>query len=258
MLEASNDDVQIQLVKFNAWTDLTDALSAGKIDGASVLVELAMNIVNNGIDLKAIGLGHKDGNVVVVSNDIKSASDLKGKTFAIPSAQSSHNILLNDLLKQAGMTREDLKIIQLSPTEMPSSLVSHAIDGYCVAEPYGAQIIAKDLGHVLYESSDLWEDSACCAFVLHQSLIDSNKEAANTIISKYFEAGNLLDTKTSMAIAEKYLGQETKTLEQSLAWISYKNLELTQEEYNVLCDKVKAYGINENPPTYEKFVYSLD
>ncbi len=255
LLESADADVQIELVKFSSWTDLTDALSAGRIDGASVLVELAMNIVNNGVDLKAVGLGHKDGNVVVVSNDIENVEELKGKTFAIPSAQSSHNILLQDMLSEAGMSLQDIKLVQLSPTEMPSSLVSGAIDGYCVAEPYGAQVIAKDLGHVLYSSEELWKDSACCAFVLNESWIKEQPEAANALISEYYKAGNALDEETAMAVAENYLGQEQKTLEQSLAWISFRDLALTEEDYQVLCEKLLKYGINENPPSYETFVY---
>ncbi|MDO4617326.1 MAG: ABC transporter substrate-binding protein [Lachnospiraceae bacterium] len=255
MLEKADSEVQIELVKFSSWTDLTDALSAGRIDGASVLVELAMNIFNNGVDIKTIGLGHKDGNVVVVSDEIETVEDLKGKTFAIPSAQSSHNILLQDMLAEAGMSLTDISLVQLSPTEMPSSLVSGAIDGYCVAEPYGAQVIAKGLGHVLYSSEELWEDSTCCAFVLSGSWMTEHAEAAELLIENYFTAGNALDEETAMNIAETYLGQEQETLEQSLAWISFKNLALSEEDYQVLCDKLLEYGINENPPSYDAFVY---
>ena len=118
-----------------------------------------MNAVSQGIDLKAVALGHKDGNVVVVSNDINSVEELKGKTFAIPSNQSSHNILLNDMLTSAGLSIKDVNVTQLAPSEMPSSLASGAIDGYCVAEPFGAQAVVQKFGHVLYYSEDLWEDS---------------------------------------------------------------------------------------------------
>ena len=83
-----NSTLQIQLQKFSSWTDLMDALNSGRINGASVLAELAMAAVSNGLDLKAVALGHKDGNVVIVSNDITKVEDLKGKTFAIPSNQS--------------------------------------------------------------------------------------------------------------------------------------------------------------------------
>lgn len=166
-----NSGLQIQLQKFSSWTDLMDALNSGRINGASVLVELAMAAVSNGLDLKAVALGHKDGNVVIVSNDITKVEDLKGKTFAIPSNQSSHNILLNDMLSDAGMSIDDVNVVQLSPAEMPSSLASGSIDGYCVAEPFGAQAVVQDYGHVLYDSTQLWQNSICCALVMNLSLI---------------------------------------------------------------------------------------
>ena len=139
----SDSDIEVTLQKFSSWTDLMDALNSGKIDGASVLVELAMGAVSNGIDLKAAALGHKDGNVVIVSDDISDVRDLKGKTFAIPSNQSSHNILLNDMLALGDLSIDDINVVQLAPSEMPSSLASGSIDGYCVAEPFGAQAVVQ-------------------------------------------------------------------------------------------------------------------
>ena len=44
-------------------------------------------------------------------------------------------------------------------------------------------------------------------------------------------------------------------LEQSLEWIRFDDLAITKEAYQTLEDKVVAYGINENPPAYEDFVY---
>lgn len=170
-----NSTLQIQLQKFSSWTDLMDALNSGRINGASVLAELAMAAVSNGLDLKAVALGHKDGNVVIVSNDITKVEDLKGKTFAIPSKQSSHNILLNDMLSDAGMSIDDVKVVQLAPAEMPSSLASGAIDGYCVAEPFGAQAVVQDYGHVLYDSTQLWQNSICCALVMNGSFLEKKQ-----------------------------------------------------------------------------------
>ena len=258
LLEANNEDIQIELQKFNSWTDLTDALNSGQIDGASVLIELAMSAVGQGIDLKAVALGHKDGNVVIVSDKIQTVADLKGKTFAIPSNQSSHNILLNDMLTANGLTLDDLNVTQLAPPEMPSSLASGSIDGYCVAEPFGAQAVAQGFGHVLYKSEELLENSQCCAFVLNNKFITENKEAANKLIAKYYEAGKALDQETAKQIAEKYLGQDEKTLEESLQWIKYDDLELTEEDYKTLSEKVVSYKINENPPAYKDFVYQAE
>ncbi len=256
LLEAAGGDVQIELQKFSSWTDLMDALNAGKIDGASVLIELAMGAVNKGIDLKAVALGHRDGNVLVVSDAVTTPQDLKGKTIAIPSTQSSHNILVQEALAKAGLSAKDVKLTELSPTEMPSSLASGAIDGYCVAEPFGAAGVVKGFGHVLYESGDLWENSVCCAFVLNGAFIKNNPEVAQVVIDSYQEAGQKLDEATATTVAEKYLGQDAAVLKESLKWISYDNLTLTREDYGALSEKVKADGINTNPPSYDDFVYS--
>lgn len=257
LLEQQADGkIEIQMQKFSNWNDLMDALNSGRIDGASVLIELAMGAASLGIDLKAVALGHQDGNVVIVSDEITSCADLKGKTFAIPSKQSSHNILLNEMMKENGVSIDDIEITQLAPAEMPASLASGAIDGYCVAEPFGAQSVVKGYGHVLYDSKELWQDSICCALVFNGKFIKEQKETADMLIEQYIQAGNKLEDKEEAAeIAEKYLGQEKEILESSLEWIHYDNLKITKENYDILAKKVKEYGINEAPPTYEEFVY---
>lgn len=257
LLDKEDAGLTIELQKFSSWSDLTDALNAGRIDGASVLIELAMSAVGQGIDLKAVALGHKSGNVVVASDEIQTAADLKGKTFAIPHTQSSHNILLHDVLTKGGLTEEDVTVVQLAPSEMPSSLASGAIDAYCVAEPFGAQAVNHKFGHVLFDSEELWEDSLCCGLVLTEAFIEENPELTNTFVEKYKEAGQNLDVSEAERIAEEYLGQAPEVLELSLKWIHFDDLDITQEAYQTLADKVKEYGINENPPAYEDFVMAI-
>lgn len=114
-VEKERENSEIELVKFGSWPELMEALNSGKIDGASVLVELAMKAKSQGIDLKAVALGHTDGNAVVVSNDINNVSELKGKKMAIPNKLSTHNILLYQLLKSENMSYADIDLVELSP-----------------------------------------------------------------------------------------------------------------------------------------------
>lgn len=256
LLEKENSNIQIKLQKFSSWSDLTDALHAGKIDGASELIELAMSAKSKGVDLKAVALGHKDGNVIVVNDSLQSASDMAGKTFAIPSTQSSHYILLIEELEKAGLTINDVNITQLAPSEMPASLASGAIDGYCVAEPFGAQAISQGYGHVLARSDDLWEDSVCCGLIFRSDVIQKDEDAFNTFLKAYKKAGQKLNTKEAIRIAKKYLGQDAKTLKTSLKWISYDDLEITKDAYQELLDEVEKNQMIDNPPTYKDFVYT--
>jgi NitT/TauT family transport system substrate-binding protein len=246
--------LKVELVKYGSWAELLDALNSNRVDGASVLIELAMKSKEEGIGLKAVALGHRDGNVIVVSNDIGSAADLKGKTFAIPHRQSSHNILLNDALATAGLTTADVNVTELAPTEMPSALASGQIDGYCVAEPFGAMGVNLGVGKVLFSSEELWEESLCCGLVLTDKFIDERHDDAKSFVESYKAVGNALDKEKAKEVAKKYLNQTDEVLDTSLQWISYNDLDITEEAYNALAEKVKAYGLSDNPPAYADFV----
>lgn len=252
-LEAQ-EGVKVELVKYGSWPELLDALNTGKVDGASVLIELAMKSKQEGIGIKAVALGHRDGNVIVVSNDIETAADLKGKTFAIPHRQSSHNILMNDALATAGLNVSDLNVTELAPTEMPSALASGQIDGYCVAEPFGAMGVSLGAGKVLYSSEELWEDSICCGLVLTDKFIDERPEEAKSFVESYKTAGNSLTKENAKELAKKYLNQTDEVLDVSLQWISYNDLDITEEIYNALVEKVREYGLSDDPPIYSEFV----
>lgn len=78
LAEEGFENFELELVKFGSWPDLMDALNAGRIDGASALVTVAMRAKEQGIDLKAVALGHRDGNALVTANDIEGVADLEG------------------------------------------------------------------------------------------------------------------------------------------------------------------------------------
>ena len=252
-LEAK-EGIKVELVKYGSWNELTDALNSNRVDGASVLMELAMKSKQEGIGIKAVALGHHDGNVIVVKNDIESAEDLKGKNIAIPHRQSSHNILINDALAKAGLTVDDVNITELAPTEMPSALASGQIDAYCVAEPFGAMGVSIGAGKVLYRSDELWEDSICCGLVLTDKFINDRPEDAKNFVDSYKSAGAELTKEKAKETAKKYLSQSDEVLDMSLEWISYDDLEITEEAYDALVEKVKSYGLSEEPPAYSDFV----
>lgn len=251
---AEKTGAHVELVKYGSWNELMDALNSGRVDGASVLIELAMKSKEQGVGIKAVALGHKDGNVIITSPDIASAEDLKGKTIAIPHRQSSHNILLNDALATAGLTIDDINVTELAPTEMPSALAGGQIDGYCVAEPFGAKAVSLGAGKVLFTSEELWKDSLCCGLVLTDDFIKNHNEDARTFVENYKQAGHNLTKEQAMKTAQKYLDQDKDVLELSLQWISYDELEITEENYNKLTERVKEYGLSENPPSYAEFV----
>jgi len=249
-------NINIELVKFGSWPELMDALNTGKVDGASVLIELAMKAKEQGIDLKAVALGHRDGNVVVVSQDINKPADLKGKTFAIPHRLSTHNILLYQMLKDAGLGYSDLKVVELPPPEMPAALAEGRISGYIVAEPFGAKSVANGKGKVLFKSEDIWKNSVCCALVLRNEFIKSKGEAAQELVKEYMNSGKYIDSNGEKVheISIKYMKVEQNVLDLSMKWISYKDLKIHEADYNELAKYLIEMGLSKNPPLFSNFV----
>ena len=257
VMELSTENgVKVELVKYGSWPELLDALNTGKVDGASVLIELAMKAKEQTINLKAAALGHKSGNVVVVSNSIATGADLKGKTFAIPHRSSSHNILMQEVLEKNGLTTSDIKVTELAPAEMPYALVSGQIAGFCVAEPFGSVAVSSGYGKVLYQSDELWEDSICCALVFNQAFLQADGALADQVIEAYHKAGHAVSQNNeALLVAKRFLKQSEAVLTQSLQWIDYTDLQITEKAYEDLTRRMVKYGISENPPSYEAFVY---
>ena len=250
------EDYNLELVKFGSWPELMDALNTGAIDGASVLIQLAMNAKEKGIDLKAVALGHRDGNVLIAGNDINSVEELVGKSFAIPSRFSTHNILLSEMLETHGIAYDEVDVIELPPAEMPAALAEGRIAGYVVAEPFGAISVALENGKVLYQSEEIWKDSIDCGLVLRGKFIEDNKELADKFVNDYVAGGELAQGKDEHMheVVGQYLTVDQNVLDISLDWISYDNLSIEQESYAILRDALMEMGLSDDPPSYEDFV----
>lgn len=254
--DSERENKNVELVKFSSWPELVEALNAGKVDGASILVQLALKSKVAGHPLKAVALGHRDGNVVVAKPEIEGPEQLTGKTIAIPHRMSSHNILLQQVLKNSGIDPSQVKITELPPPEMPAAIATNQIQAYVVAEPFGAKSVVAGHSHVLSQSSDIWENSICCALVVNTKAIEDKQQEIKSFVNDYIKAGNQLDTKgqATINLAEKYLKVKPEVLKQSLEWINYQNLSISQQDYNLLVEKIKEFGILDNPPAYNDFV----
>ncbi|MGP4109254.1 ABC transporter substrate-binding protein [Virgibacillus sp. L01] len=256
MLKKTEKSFNLELVQFSSWPNLMDALNTGRIDGASSLITVAMRAKEQGIDLKAVALGHRDGNVLVGSKDIKGVSDLKGETFAIPHKFSTHNILLYAMLKQAGMNYKDVNAVEMAPAEMPAALSQGRIAGYVVAEPFGAQSVVLGNAKVLHQSEELWQDSVDCALILQGDFIENNKDAAQDFVDSYVKAGSKAEAKDEHVkeISSKYMEVDKEVMDLSLKWISYDNLKINKDAYEQLSQYLIEMGLLENPPAYDEFV----
>lgn len=244
-------EVDFQPVKFGSWPELAEALKGGAVDGAFVLGPIGLNLRQKGVPLKAVLLGHRNGSVITVKVDggIQSPKDLKGKTIAIPSRFSTHNILLHKLLAKHGLSETDVKILELAPPEMVNALATKRIDAFIVAEPFGGQAELQKVGRVLTLSKDIWPGHICCVLNLRQDAIDRNPAAVQALVNALQRTGHAISQDPAKAAVDSkaFLGQKPEVIQHVLTQpkdrVTYEQLQPDIKDFQATQDALIEYGI---------------
>lgn len=212
--------LNLEPVKFSNWAELSEALKNNAVHGAFALTPIGMTLRQKGVDLKAVFLGHRNGSVVTIKNspEFNSIADLKGKTIAIPSRFSTHNILIQKYLNDNGIQNTDVKFVDMAPPEMVNALSVGKIEGFIVAEPFGGQAELQKIGKVLVLSKDIWHDHICCVLNIQASVINEYPESVEELVGSLAKAANFIDQNPTEAakLSTKYLGQKTEVIEHVL------------------------------------------
>ncbi|MGL4107150.1 ABC transporter substrate-binding protein [Clostridium sp. LP20] len=137
--EFEKDDVKVELKQFAAGPAIIEAFAAGELDFGFVGDQPAVQGRANNIDLKAVASysASESGNGLIATNEsgIKSIEDLKGKKIGYTVGSVGHQLLFK-YLEKAGISKEEVELLNLSPADIYSSIISKKIDGAVTWEPY--------------------------------------------------------------------------------------------------------------------------
>src|SRR5690349_11749374 len=160
-----------------------------------MLAPLAMALAEQGVPVKIVYLGHRDGTALMVGKDsgIMSVRDLRGRKVAIPNRFSNQNLLLRKALADNGMTVEDIELVEMPPPDMPAALYSKAVDGISSGEPFMAQTEMDGYGKVLYQAKDIWPNFISCVLVVSQKAIDEHPEWVQELVTGIAKSGLWLE-----------------------------------------------------------------
>jgi len=154
-------NLDIELVKFTSGPTEVAAMISGDIDlgyvghGAHFLaVEGKVKIVSLDVLSKAEEL------MVRKDSGIASVKDLKGKTVATQLGTSG-DIVLDLALKKEGMTRSDVKLVNMDMAGAVSAFIANKVDAVIVWAPYSTEIkktVGKDNISVLANSASFSDE----------------------------------------------------------------------------------------------------
>lgn len=165
-------------VLFRSWAQLVEAFLSGQVNLAHLLAPMTVWArYGSQAPLKVLMWNHMAGSALTVRPDIDSVAGLDGQTVAIPFWYSIHNVVLQHLLRSAGLQATEqeqpgarqVRLVVMAPSDMVAGLAAGSVAGYIVAEPFNAIAEAQGLGRVLRFTGDVWRDHACCVTVAHEA-----------------------------------------------------------------------------------------
>ena len=210
--------LDVQLVEFKSGTDLIKAIVGGQLDTGVLGFTNAASWSSRGADLKVVAGAQRGFHALVVREDtgINDVADLKGHTLASQKEGSTADTVLRGVvLKDAGLTADDVSIMGVSPQVAVQSLVGKRVDAAFLFEPQAsiAQLIAPV--KQIYEVGESWP-FPCMVTITSGDTLKAKKDLVWKSLDAQREAIDLLQKNPDEAaklIAGYFIAEPTlKTL----------------------------------------------
>ena len=219
---------------FRGWSQIAEAFQARQVDVVHLLMPMAIWLrFSRQVPLKLVAWNHTGGSALTVAPKVQRLDDLAGTTVAIPFWYSIHNVVLQGLLREAGLrvvttgtpaaASREVKLVVMAPPDMPPALANGAIAGFIVADPFNAVAEVNGVGHILRFIPDVWYEHACCVTVMHEDDVRERPAYTQAVVTSLARAQRFAReqrTETARLLSadgHKYLPQPRPVIERALA-----------------------------------------
>lgn len=185
---------------FGTSSSRMSALMSGGVDIACTGVVSALALMARGAkQFSIIAIPENFGRVegIVVQEGIRSVQDLKGKKLGVTFASSAHLLVL-DVLAQAGLTENDVTVLNVPAPELPAAMKAGQIDAAAAWTPQfnailkqpGVTLLADDTHFRLYQSHKVTPGPD--VLVVSKTFASENPDTVKAYVKAYFRANEIL------------------------------------------------------------------
>jgi NitT/TauT family transport system substrate-binding protein len=233
------------------------AFKSGDIDFIYCTTDVLSTEMGNGSDMvgcKQFMILNKSrgSDAIVVSKNIKTVKDLKGKTIAYAPGTASHTLLIN-VLETNGLTMSDIKTIKVgSGIDAAIDFKAGKVDAAVVWAPDDADCVENVKGSKVLVSTKQASEIITDGLIAKTEYIDSHKEYLTKFIQAILYGNSLLNTNPSFVKeSAKYFAKAFGT-DESFCIQGCKNI-----RFATLGDEANFFGLNASyTGTQAEYIYS--
>lgn len=186
--------VKVKWTVFQSGPPHFEAMAANRLDFGAVGNSPVIAAQAAGISFKEIATTQNGlkGNAILVpkNSPLKSLKDLKGKKVAVAKGSSGF-ALLYQAIDHAGLSPNDVQIIQLQPDEALPAFESGAVDAWSIWEPFISQETLTKGARILADGKSL--NSYSPGFVIARSAFTEEHPDLTVLFLKVYEKARLFE-----------------------------------------------------------------
>lgn len=185
------------------------AFAAGRLDGLCNVTSETVAFATKGQDFKIVQVADSSqgGDGILARNSVGSVEDFKGKEVALEIGGVSHFFFLQ-VLKEAGLTADDVTITNLSPDAAAAAYQSGRVDVAVTYSPFLKQANdAQSDGRIIYDTTKM-PTAIMDVYLFSNQIVEENPQAMQAFVNGIYKAVDFLKTSPdeANAIAGKQLG----------------------------------------------------
>ncbi|OLU35396.1 ABC transporter substrate-binding protein [Pseudomonas sp. PA27(2017)] len=205
-------------VLLRSWAQVIEAFISGQVNVIHLLSPMTVWArYGSQVPAKVVAWNHVGGSGLTVAPGIEDVKQLGGQSIAIPFWYSIHNVVVQQLLRDSGLTpvskaanasvaANEVNLVVLPPSDMPPALASKRIAGYIVAEPFNALAENLKVGRIQRFTGDVWRNHACCVVFMHEHDLNNRPEWSQKVVNAIVKAQ--LWTRDNRAEAAQLLSKD--------------------------------------------------
>jgi NitT/TauT family transport system substrate-binding protein len=193
---------ELETSTFKDGTEAVEALNADAIDATYIGTGPAINLFqkSTGDAIRIVSGATSGGASFVVSKDIDSAADLKGKTVASPKLGNTQDVSLRAWLADQGLETTtsgggDVKIVPQENAQTLDAFKAGDIAGAWLPEPWASRLVLEGGGKVLVDERDLYPGGqfATTILIVKRSFLDAHPQTVKRLLQGQVEANTWIN-----------------------------------------------------------------
>lgn len=192
--------VNVKLQWFDNYTSSMKTLAAGKLDGNCQTLNDTIAFAGNaakGMVAILVNDNSAGNDKIIVTADINSVADLKGKEVAVEEGVVD-DFLLTLALEKEGLNRSDVQIVPLETGQAVAAFAAGKTDAVGAFPPFWLTALKREGSKELISSAE-FPGAIPDLLVVTQDLIDNRPEQAQALVNTWFDIRDFMEKNPERA-----------------------------------------------------------